>query len=85
MSKLSMLICSFLVVFSVYASAEDANAPLKDKKAAKIAVLSMTSFKVLMGGDGFGGAKSLSDTAKAGDEKKKGMPRKKAMEGTSPP
>lgn len=72
MSKLSMLICSFLVVFSVYASAEDANAPLKDKKAAKIAVLSMTSFKVLMGGDGFGGAKSLSDTAKAGDEKKEG-------------
>lgn len=72
MSKLSILICSLLVVFSVYASAEDANAPLKDKKAAKIAVLSMTTYKVLMSGDGFGAAKSMSDTSKAGEDKKEG-------------
>lgn len=72
MSRMTVLLCSLLLVFGNISYAEDATAPLKDKKAAKIAVLSMTSFKVLMSGDGFGAAKNLSDTAKAGDEKKEG-------------
>lgn len=72
MSKITVLLCSLLLVFGNISYADDAGAPLKDKKAAKIAVLSMTTYKVLLSGDGFGAAKSMGDTAKAGDEKKEG-------------
>ncbi len=72
MSRISVLLCSLLLVFGSITYAEDANAPLQDKKAAKIAVLSMTTYKVLMSGDGFGAAKSMSDTSKAGEDKKEG-------------
>lgn len=72
MSKVSVLLCSFLLIFGGISFADDAGAPLKKKSSAKIAILSMTTYKVLMSGDGFGAAKSMGDTVKAGDEKKEG-------------
>lgn len=72
MSKVSIFLCSLLLIFGNISFADDAGAPLKKKKDARINILAMSTYKVLMGEDGFGGAKSLGDTAKAGDEKKEG-------------